>query len=132
MFSSHQMDKLKVTLPKFSIRGSLELNEPLASLNISKLFGPGEDHDGGGGNDGDDDADNNDGGHDDDNYHDDHDQDHDCPGSNLTGFIDLEATPVDQVGGRLPMQIVLRKMEKIGSSKVGVPTEIQMKKICLT
>ena len=35
------MDKLKVTLPKFSIRGSLELNEPLASLNISKLFGAG-------------------------------------------------------------------------------------------
>jgi len=55
---SSQMDKLKVTLPKFSIRGSLELNEPLASLNISKLFGA---------------------------------------GSNLTGFIDLEATPVDQV-----------------------------------
>ena len=38
---SSQMDKLKVTLPKFSIRGSLELNEPLASLNISKLFGAG-------------------------------------------------------------------------------------------
>ena len=38
------MDKLKVTLPKFSIRGSLELNEPLASLNISKLFGAGEHH----------------------------------------------------------------------------------------
>ena len=56
IFSSHQMDKLKVTLPKFSIRGSLELNEPLASLNISKLFGPGEDHDGGGGNDADDDG----------------------------------------------------------------------------
>ena len=36
-----QMDKLKVTLPKFSIRGSLELNEPLAALNISKLFGAG-------------------------------------------------------------------------------------------
>ena len=36
-----QMDKLKVSLPKFSIRGSLELNEPLASLNISKLFGAG-------------------------------------------------------------------------------------------
>ena len=35
------MDKLKVSLPKFSIRGSLELNEPLASLNISKLFGAG-------------------------------------------------------------------------------------------
>ena len=99
-----------MTLPKFSIRGSLELNEPLASLNISKLFGPGEDHDDGGG---DDDADD-DGGHDDDdNYHDDHDQDHDCPGSNLTGFIDLEATPVDQVGGRLPMKSFLRKIEKI-------------------
>ena len=44
---STQMDKLKVSLPKFSIRGSLELNEPLASLNISKLFGaggPGDDH----------------------------------------------------------------------------------------
>jgi len=54
----YKMDKLKVTLPKFSIRGSLELNEPLASLNISKLFGA---------------------------------------GSNLTGFIDLEATPIDQV-----------------------------------
>ena len=39
------MDKLKVTLPKFSIRGSLELNEPLASLNISKLFGAGDHHD---------------------------------------------------------------------------------------
>ena len=38
------MDKLKVTLPKFSIRGSLELNEPLASLNISKLFGAGGPH----------------------------------------------------------------------------------------
>jgi len=40
----YKMDKLKVTLPKFSIRGSLELNEPLASLNISKLFGAGEHH----------------------------------------------------------------------------------------
>ena len=39
-----QMDKLKVTLPKFSIRGSLELNEPLAALNISKLFGAGLGH----------------------------------------------------------------------------------------
>ena len=38
------MDKLKVTLPKFSIRGSLELNEPLAALNISKLFGAGLGH----------------------------------------------------------------------------------------
>ena len=34
-----------MTLPKFSIRGSLELNEPLASLNISKLFGAGDHHD---------------------------------------------------------------------------------------
>ena len=39
-----QMDKLKVTLPKFSIRGSLELNEPLTALNISKLFGAGLGH----------------------------------------------------------------------------------------
>jgi len=54
----YKMDKLKVTLPKFSIRGSLELNEPLAALNISKLFGA---------------------------------------GSNLTGFIDLDSTPADQV-----------------------------------
>lgn len=54
----YKMDKLSVTLPKFSVRGSLELAEPLAALNISRLFGP---------------------------------------GSNLTGFIDLEATPVDQV-----------------------------------
>merc|ERR1712223_2012931 len=55
----YKMDKLKVTLSKFSIRGSLELNEPLAALNISKLFGA---------------------------------------GSNLTGFIDLDSTPADQVG----------------------------------
>lgn len=52
------MDKLKVSIPKFSIRGSLELNEPLAALNISRLFGS---------------------------------------QSNLTGFIDLESTPTDQV-----------------------------------
>ena len=54
----YKMDKLSVTLPKFSVRGTLELSEPLAALNISRLFGP---------------------------------------GSNLTGFIDVEATPVDQV-----------------------------------
>jgi len=53
-----KMDKLNVTIPKFSIRGSLELTESLHALNISKLFGS---------------------------------------GSNLTGFIDLESTPVDQV-----------------------------------
>ena len=54
----YKMDKLSVTLPKFSIRGSLELTEPLNTLNISRLFGS---------------------------------------GSNLTGFIDLEATPADEV-----------------------------------
>jgi len=54
----YKMDKLKVSIPKFSIRGSLELNEPLAALNISRLFGS---------------------------------------QSNLTGFIDLESTPTDQV-----------------------------------
>lgn len=54
----YKMDKLNVTLPKFSIRGSLELTESLEALNISKLFG-GE--------------------------------------SNLTGFIDLESTPVEEV-----------------------------------
>lgn len=37
----YKMDKLNVTLPKFSIRGSLELTEPLQTLNISKLFGAG-------------------------------------------------------------------------------------------
>jgi len=54
----YKMDKLNVTLPKFSIRGSLELTQPLETLNISKLFGP---------------------------------------GSNLTGFVDLESTPADQL-----------------------------------
>merc|ERR1712077_38725 len=54
----YKVEKLKVQIPKFSISGSLELNEPLASLNISKLFGP---------------------------------------GSNLTGFINLDSTPADQV-----------------------------------
>lgn len=54
----YKMDKLRVSLPKFSVRGSLELTEPLAALNISRLFGS---------------------------------------GSNLTGFIDLESTPADEV-----------------------------------
>jgi len=36
----YKMDTLNVTIPKFSIRGNLELAEPLAQLNISKLFGP--------------------------------------------------------------------------------------------
>ena len=87
-----QMDKLKVTLPKFSIRGSLELNEPLAALNISKLFGAGLGHE--------------------------ISKIKVCrciywflieiltdfnllnqsrPGSNLTGFVDLDSTPADQV-----------------------------------
>jgi len=35
----YKMDTLNVTIPKFSIRGSLELAEPLNNLNISKLFG---------------------------------------------------------------------------------------------
>jgi len=35
----YKVEKLKVQIPKFSISGSLELTEPLASLNISKLFG---------------------------------------------------------------------------------------------
>jgi len=38
-----KVDGLDVTLPKFSISGSLELTEPLANLNISRLFGPGSD-----------------------------------------------------------------------------------------
>lgn len=53
-----KMDKLNVTLPKFSIKGALDLAEPLSTLNISRLFGP---------------------------------------GSNLTGFIDLDSTPADQI-----------------------------------
>jgi len=35
----YKVEKLKVEIPKFSISGSLELSEPLSSLNISKLFG---------------------------------------------------------------------------------------------
>lgn len=35
----YKMDTLNVTIPKFSIRGGLELTEPLANLNISRLFG---------------------------------------------------------------------------------------------
>jgi len=35
----YKMDTLNVTIPKFSIRGSLELTEPLANLDISRLFG---------------------------------------------------------------------------------------------
>jgi len=50
----YKVEKLKVQIPKFSISGSLELTEPLSSLNISKLFGS---------------------------------------NSNLTGFIDMDATP---------------------------------------
>ena len=36
-----KMDKLDVKLPKFSVSGSLELNQPLRELNISAVFGPG-------------------------------------------------------------------------------------------
>jgi len=36
----YKMDRLKVTIPKFSVRGSLELQEPLADLNMTRLFGP--------------------------------------------------------------------------------------------
>jgi len=39
----YKMDNLNVTIPKFSIRGGLELTEPLANLNISRLFGSGSD-----------------------------------------------------------------------------------------
>jgi len=53
----YKVEKLKVQIPKFSISGSLELTEPLSTLNISKLFGS---------------------------------------NSNLTGFIDMDATPADQ------------------------------------
>ena len=35
-----KMDKLNVKLPKFSVAGSLELNQPLRDLNISSVFGP--------------------------------------------------------------------------------------------
>jgi serpin B len=35
-----KMDKLNVQLPKFKIEQSLELREPLANLNISRLFSP--------------------------------------------------------------------------------------------
>jgi len=54
----YKVDKLKIQIPKFTISGSLELEEPLANINISKVFG---------GN------------------------------SNLTGFIDVNSTPVDEV-----------------------------------
>jgi len=35
----YKVEKLKVQIPKFSISGSMELSDPLANLNISKLFG---------------------------------------------------------------------------------------------
>merc|ERR1719436_1794194 len=37
----YKVEKLNVKIPKFSIAGSLELQEPLNQLNISKLFGGG-------------------------------------------------------------------------------------------
>jgi serine protease inhibitor len=36
----YSMDKLNLKIPKFSVSGSLELNQPLAELNITKIFGP--------------------------------------------------------------------------------------------
>ena len=78
--SLSQMDKLKVTIPKFSIRGSLELNEPLAALNISRLFGS---------------------------------------QANLTGFIDLESTPTDQVD-QVPRQLRIGSGPMIASGEAGV------------
>jgi len=36
----YKMDKLSVKLPKFSVEGSLKLNQPLRDLNISSVFGP--------------------------------------------------------------------------------------------
>ena len=78
--SLSQMDKLKVSIPKFSIRGSLELNEPLAALNISRLFGS---------------------------------------QANLTGFIDLESTPTDQVD-QVPRQLRIGSGPMIASGEAGV------------
>ena len=78
--SLSQMDKLKVSIPKFSIRGSLELNEPLAALNISRLFGS---------------------------------------QANLTGFIDLESTPTDQVD-QVPRQLRIGSRPMIASGEAGV------------
>jgi len=39
----YSVDKLNVKIPKFSVSGSLELNQPLRELNISSVFGAGSD-----------------------------------------------------------------------------------------